>query len=334
MGQVVGLKGRNHLRVVTNSELRAHRACARRHHYAYTLKRRPRLVSDALKFGTIWHLGLEAWWLTSGDPPARLTAAVTRMRREQSDAFALVMAEEMMIAYTARWGDAPLRTVAVEVSFDAPLVNPETESPSKLFRIGGKIDAIAIDEDGRHVIVEHKTTAADIEEGSLYWKKVRTLDTQVSTYIQGARALGYEVDRCIYDVARKPALRPLKATPEADRKYTKAGLLYANQRDRDESPEEYRLRLREELQDRPERYFARGDIVRLAADEREHAFDLWQQTKLLREAEVAGFAPRNPDACSQFGQCPYFAVCSGEATIDDEILFRSADTAHEELENA
>lgn len=320
------------LRVVTNSELRTARACLRRHHYAYGLRRRPRAVADVLRFGSLWHIGQEAWW-PEADPAARLEAAVTAMRAIQSDPYHLVMAEELMIAYTAMWADAGWRTVAVEQAFEMPLVNPSTGAPSRTFRIGGRMDVIVANEHGEEWLMEHKTTSADIEEGSTYWKKVRALDTQVSTYTAGAVHMGYRVHGCIYDVVRKPALKPLKATPVESRKYTKQGLLYANQRENDETPEEYRLRLREDIAERPSRYFARGPVVRLDADAREHAFDMWQQTRILREAELSGAAPRNPDACSQFGVCPYFGVCSGEQDINDETIFRTAATPHEELEN-
>lgn len=319
-----------HLRVVSDSELRTYRACARRHHYGYRLLRRAIDKGEALRFGTLWHDGQEAWWGCAGSMEEKLAAGVTAMRGKDADPFHLVMAEELLVAYTARWGSSTLRTVAVELPFDVALLNPETGAASRTFRRGGKIDVIATDEQGVHV-VEHKTTAADIEEGSLYWRKIRALDTQVSNYMSAAKVLGHDVVDCIYDVVRKPAIRPLKATPVESRKFTKAGLLYANQREHDETPEEYRLRLREDILDRPERYFARSAIVRLEEEERDHAFDVWQTTRLMREAELAGFAPKNPDSCSNFGGCPYLPVCTGEASIDDDHLYRTAHTAHEEL---
>lgn len=302
----------------------------RRHHFAYNLRRRPVEKAEALRFGSLWHVGQEAWWKAEPSPEARLEAGLVALRAEQCDPFALVTAEELLLAYTARWASSDLRAVVVEAQFSMPLVNPETGAASRTFRRGGKIDVVAL-EDGQQVIIEHKTTASDIEEGSQYLRKVRALDTQVSTYMAGARSLGYAPTKCVYDVVRKPGIRPLKATPVEARKFTKAGLLYANQREHDEAPEEYRARLREDINERPERYFARVDIVRLDAEEREHAFDVWQTTRLMREAEINGFAPKNPDACSNFGGCPYLLVCEGMASIDDDTLFRTAPTAHEEL---
>lgn len=335
----IDIVGRVHLRVVSDSELRTLRACMRRHHYTYDLLRRPLEKGDALRFGSLWHLGLEHWWgrdVTT--PEARLEAGLIAMRsQEVYDPYALVTAEELLVAYTARWGAAPIRTIAVERRFEMPLINPETGFASKTFRRGGKIDAIAVDMSAgneEQCIVEHKTTTADIEEGSPYLRKVRSLDTQVSTYMAGARSLGYAPTKCVYDVVRKPGIKPLKATPVDARKYTKAGLLYATQRERDETPEEYRARLREDINERPSRYFARVDIVRLDDEEREHAFDVWQLTRLMREAQLNGFAPKNPDNCAQWGGCPYLPVCEGTADIADDTLFRTASTAHEELVDA
>jgi hypothetical protein len=325
---------KTHLRVVSDSELRTYRACARRHHYAYRLLRRPIDKGDALKFGSLWHLGQEAWWGKDGSAEEKLAAGIFRLRLEEqegADPFHLVMAEELLVAYTARWGDVTYRTVKVEAAFEMPLVNPETGAASRTFKRGGKIDVIVLDENDKFHGVEHKTTVSDLEEGSLYWRKVRALDTQISGYKAGALALGFPVVDFIYDVVRKPALKPLKATPVESRKYTKQGFLYANQRENDETPDEYRLRLREDINERPERYFARAPIVRLAEEERDHAFDVWQTTRLMREAELAGFAPKNPDACSNFGGCPYLPVCTGETSINDDTRYRTANTAHEEL---
>jgi hypothetical protein len=323
-----------HLRVVSDSELRVYRACPRRHQYAYRLLRRPIEKGDALKFGTLWHLGQEGWWGKDGTPEQKLEAGLFLLRMQEDegvDPYHLVMAEELLVAYTARWAGESYSTIKVEAAFEVPLINPETGHPSKTFRRGGKIDVLARGEDDRVHVIEHKTTASDIEEGSTYWKRVRALDTQVSNYMSAAKALGFDVVDCIYDVVRKPGIRPLKATPVESRKYTAKGLLYANQREKDETPEEFRLRLREDINERPERYFARAPIVRLAEEERDHAFDTWQVTRLMREAELAGFAPKNPDACTNFGGCPYLPVCTGEASIDDDTRYRTATTAHEEL---
>ena len=321
------------LQVKTNSELRCWRACPQKHEYQYVRLRRSRSDSDALTFGTLWHVGMEAWWKHADEAAeVRLFHGLTAMRAvEGTSAVNLVIAEELLVGYTTRWGDEEFETLCVEQAFEIPLINPETNAPSRTYRIGGKFDGIVADRKGQ-LVLEHKTSGSDIEAGSLYWKKIRTLDTQVSLYLNGARVLGFEPRACLYDVVRKATIRPLKATPVESRKFTKGGLLYANQREHDETPEEFRLRFREAIFENPEKYFQREEIVRLDADDKSHAYDLWQQTKMMREAELAGFSPRNPDSCSEFGGCAYLPVCTGEADINDDSLFRTATSAHEELE--
>jgi hypothetical protein len=218
----------------------------------------------------------------------------------------------------------------VEATFRAPVVNPDTGHVSRTYELGGRVDAIVALESGRVAIFEHKTTSEDLATGSAYWRRVSALDSQASTYYVGAKALGYDVDCVIYDVLRKPALRPLKAT--ANPRMRKDGLPAAGQRLTDETPGEYHDRIVAALSADPEKYFARGEVVRLEEDERSAAQDLWAQARLIREAELEQRWPRNPDACHRYGRfCSYLPVCAGETGIDNDALYRTADEAHEEL---
>ncbi len=329
--------GRVHLNVLSNSAIACYRACPRQFKYRYVMLRRPRRASEALRFGALIHVGLNAWWNEPSDASDRYSAAVHAMREraearpEDADPFELIKAEELIRGYSVRWGDEGYETIAVELTFDVPLVNPETGRASRTYRVQGAIDAI-VRRGGKVFHVEHKTTSQDIGLGADYWRRVSALDPQVSTYQSALRALGYEDVETLYDVIHKVALRPQKATPEAQRKYTKEGRLYANQRETDETPEEFRLRVREHIAANPERYYARGPVVRLEQDEREHAGDVWQTAAMIRMSENSGHWPRNPGACERFHRlCDYFDVCSGMASIDDDSRFRTAEHAHEEL---
>lgn len=319
------------LPIVTNSELRTFRRCAREWRYAYRLRRRPLQRAEALRFGTLLHHALEAWWKSEPYPESRLCAAIKAIEDHaaaaECDAYDRVDAEELMLGYTARWGDDPRTPVAVEAQFETALVNPTTGAESRTFRLGGKLDVVFADS-----FMEHKSTSEDIELGGDYWERVSALDAQVSTYKVGARALGIADAECTYDVIRKVSLRPKRATPVEKRQYTKTGALYANQREHDETPDEYRVRVRDHIAENPARYYARGELVRLKHDEDEHGADVWWTARSMREAELQGRYPRNPDACMRFGRrCDYFEVCSGRAAIDDDTKFRTASEAHEEL---
>lgn len=257
------------------------------------------------------------------------------MATTHTDAFDLARAEVMLTAYDARWSEDMERyeVLAVEAEFRAPLKNPETGAPSRTWSLGGKLDVVVRDLlEQRNAVVEHKTATGDVGPGSDYLKRLR-LDGQVSVYYAGGDALGFPIGACLYDVLVKPGLRPYKATPVEARKFKKDGTLYANQRDRDETPEEYRARLVEAVVADPNAYFQRADVVRLEEEMRDAMADVWDLGRVMRESELAGRAPRNPDACVRYGRtCEFFGVCTGEASLEDASQFRTGG-AHAELEN-
>jgi hypothetical protein len=368
------------LPILSNSEEKTWRACVRKHHYAYRLLARPIRKSKPMRFGTLIHHGLEKWWKTAGD----LYEAIVYMRAKASaetDGYELAAAEALLIGYHARWVDELYEPLAVERMFEAPLVHPVTGQVSQHFVHGGKIDFVAKHHPSGEIhLGEHKTSAEDIEMGSQYWQRLR-LDTQVSKYFVGARALGFDVTKCLYDVLRRPGQEPRLATPIELRKYTKVkpppkpkapkkprkskkgeknallvtedGLqvvdiapepapvpvevprLYANQRDTNETVEEFFDRVLADIRSRPSYYYARGFVNRLERDLREWELDTWKTALRIREGERDGHYPKNPDACSLYHRtCEYLPVCVGDAQIDDPYLYRRAGAKHEELEEA
>lgn len=347
------------LRVITNSELRVRRRCAREHHYSYELGYRSANEDvGALRFGTLVHLALEGWW-SAPDLVERLPWALAQVP-DDVDPFERVRVVELLRGYDIRWRDEPLQPVeliaehdtghgiringlpAVECEFRAPLINPATGHASQTFQLGGKLDALVRDlRDGRVYILEHKTSGDDISAGSLYWQLLQ-LDTQVSMYYAGARALGFEPAGVIYDVLGKPRQKPKQATPVDKRKYRRNAksdqpwhaeqILHANQRFEDETPDEYAERVRDAIAADPDHYYVRGNVVRLDTEETDAQFDTWQHARAMREAQLAQRWPRNPDACRRFNRlCVYFGVCSGSASLDDQTLFRRVENVHQEL---
>lgn len=320
-----------HLRVLTNSQMKCFRRCAREHYLSYLLGYRSVNEADALRFGTIIHLGLAAWWLATEEP---LAAAIEAMRPRVEDDYELVRLGVLLQGYDARWGDArdEYEVLGIEHEFYAPLINPQTGAASRTFEVGGKMDVIVRKRvDLLVYVVEHKSTGEDIGAGSYYWQHLQ-IDSQVSIYVGGGKSIGHDVAGCLYDVLGKPNLRPLKATPEESRKYTKQGHLYANQRAEDETPDEYRQRLIDHIAENPDRYYQRGDVVRLETEERDAAFDTWQTARMIREAELANSHPRNPESCGRYGRvCDFFGVCTGSASLDDTNLFRKVEHVHQEL---
>ena len=340
------------LPLLSNSSLNTFRRCPREYFFRYVLLRKARAKTAALRFGTLFHVALNAWWLCSGDALAKLFAALVAIASQigERDPFEMAKARALIVGYTARWGWEGYETIAVELQFRLPIMTCDEmrdggdrvvarSAPYPIgYDLGGAIDVI-IKHRGRVRNVEHKTTSADISIGSDYWRHVVTMDPQVSTYHHAAHRLGYAPHDTLYDVVRKPALVPLLATPEEDRKYTKptkkepTPRLYANQREQDETSEEYEARLLAEIESNPAKYFARMPIVRLERDNAEHERDVRETAELIAYAEQGNIWPRSPNACERFGRlCEYHDTCSGLAVIEDNTRYETKKRQHEELD--
>jgi hypothetical protein len=313
-------------RELTNSMRNKFASCHRAYKIAYNDLVRPAVESDALSFGTAMHALLEGYWGNTDEVPTLAPLA---------DPYKQATLEALYAGYCRQWGDADnarFDHLGSEIRFDAPLMNPETGAVSKTWHLAGKIDAMAKERDGGKVfIVEHKTTSQDIGPGSDYWRKI-PIDGQVSGYFVGAKANGFEAECCLYDVIRKPTIKPLKATPVDKIKYNKDGTVSKTCRLQDETPDEWKERLSADIAERPEYYFARLEVVRSETDLAEYLFDMWAVGREIADAEKMGRFSRNPLSCSVFGTCEYFDVCTGCASLDDVTLFKKIDTPNPELE--
>ncbi len=98
--------------------------------------------------------------------------------------------------------------LATEVPFFIPIPG------LKGVRNAGKIDKIVKLADGRTAVLEIKTAGEPIEPTADYWRKMR-LDAQVSRYLVAARELSWPAETILYDVTRKPEIRP-KNIPSKD----------------------------------------------------------------------------------------------------------------------
>lgn len=327
----------------TNSRATAFLRCQREHKFKYVQGYEPVSSRSALQFGTLIHVGLEHWWKAPSS--TRLESSISAFRAALPpgfDSYDAARGEAMLIGYDARWGEADFETVAVELEFRAPMVDPVSGDVSELFDNAGKVDVIAFDRArGRLVGIEHKTTGIDAGAGADYWQTLR-VDGQSTKYFDGAQSHGFEIVEMIYDMLVKPKIKPLKATPPAERKYTKEKIkggvvvepsrLYATQHECDETPGEYFTRCMNSIADDPNGYYVRVPIVRLEHERIDARAEQFALAEFSVEAARAGFAPRNPGACRRYNSlCPYLPVCSGEGSLQDERLYTLSATKHSEL---
>jgi hypothetical protein len=316
--------------LLTHSSMSTMRTCPRKFMYRYEIGLRPERDTEALRVGTMVHDGIEALMLGAG------AAKPVALTYEQAIAY------ELVSHYDWFWGncDAPdnirvANVLAAEREFVAALTNPETGKASRTWNVAGKIDAIVELGDGRVAVMEHKTTSEDIQNPTAdYWARLR-LDQQISLYVIAARNMGFDVSTVLYNVIRKPGIRPLKATPEASRKYKADGTLYANQRAADESVDEYAARLAEYIQEDPTSIFQRREIPRLEDDLNEFAAELWAQGRNIADCRTSKMWVRNTAACVGFSPCEYLPIC--HQRIDASSVpggFKIIENVHSELKGA
>ncbi|MBK8915022.1 MAG: PD-(D/E)XK nuclease family protein [Phycisphaerales bacterium] len=316
--------------LLTSTRLATLRRCAKQHYLRYELGLSRVRTSDALRLGAAFHRGLERY-NRGADPADAIVDAVAEYEfvPDWADSFEWDVEREIIQQLLAghfwRYEKDDVEIIAVERTFELPLVNPQSGRPSRAFVIAGKIDAIVRLADGRLAVLEYKTAGEDIAPDSDYWPRLRC-DPQISQYVLAARALGFDVATVLYDVTRKPTISPLRATPLDKRKYTKDGRLYAAQRENDETPEEFGQRLLVDVGDRPDYYFQRREVPRLEDELAEFQAEVWQQAKQLLDARRHGRWFRNVHRFT-CGTCEFANIClngvrvtSGTAPAGFQIL--------------
>lgn len=309
--------------LLTHSRMSCFRACPRKHELRYELGLQPTERSFALRVGTAFHAALEAI--------DNRVAFDDVLDEQLPDPYDRAVVAALVSSYREFWSEHPLEVLATELPFQLPLRNPETGYPTPNWHLAGVIDRIVRLPDGRLAMQEYKTTTRDTSPGSDYWVALRK-DQQVSIYVSAARELGYDVQTVLYDVTRRPLLRPRKATPVEKRRYTKEGRLYATDRENDEDPMEFLERVLEAIREAPENWFQRVEIARLDQDLEDCAHELWQQQLAIRAMQRSGRWYRNPSACFEPFACDFLAICElRDLATNTPSGFVRSDDVHPEL---
>jgi hypothetical protein len=333
------------------------RACERRYKFRYEMGLELDRDSRSLRFGKRFHQGLDLIF-TGGD----LDFALREIAQSYCDVPEWANAEEwaveretciaLLAGWFYRWHsdpDARLGCVASELSFELPVINPGTGRKSRGWRRAGKIDRIVSENrDGVpwSFVMEHKTTSESLEAGSDYLLRLR-IDPQISLYFLAARELGYFVDGILYDIIRKPSIRP-KAPTKADlaRLYSD-GTYFGVELTKEEmekvsvereTPAMYGARLVADIVSRSDFYFSRLPVARLDADLRSAEADVWLTQQRITQDRRVGAWLSNPSACLLPYRCAFADLCF--AGVRPETLAPGEipqgyriETAHSELES-
>ena len=193
----------------------------------------------------------------------------------------------LLTGYYKCYAHDPIKELRPEQEFQFPLAG------SRTFDEAGKIDGLGIHEDGRPLLLEHKTTSDSVTPDSDYWLRLRA-NNQIMAYVHAARACGHPVELILYDVTRKPCIRQ-KAK---------------------ETVEEYGERLTADTLERPEFYFARREVPVLDQDLDEFVIQRLEISRIilsLRRASRAAAKPHQawPRNCSSMtcNFCDYREFC-------------------------
>ena len=190
--------------LLTSSRTTTALNCLRQHYYRYELGLRPAEDAEALMFGKAFHEALEG--------RAHGVTFKAMFNRDDIETFADAKLYGLVGAYYARYsGDADeIAEMKPEIEF-----GPDPIEGSRTFYGAGKIDGLAVLRDGRLALVEHKTTGEDIADGADYWLRL-SFNPQLYKYFIALTSRGIMPDTVVYDVVRKPTIKPGKDETPAE----------------------------------------------------------------------------------------------------------------------
>ena len=259
--------------------------------------------------------------------PALASAIKVFQHDSSTDWRMAAMGRAMLRAYHHLWlkSHNNITVLATEATYTSSLVNPVTGRTSRKLSLAGKLDKVA-EQDGK-VLFDHKTTSEDIEDpASNYWRLL-AVDTQPKMYELLLGQNGLEVERIVWDVARKPRHSPrristadckqLVATCEWFGSPVTADSVEWAIESLQENAELFECRLYKELKDNTHKYFQRRSVPRVVEDLLDFAGDLWETGQRLLKTRKTARKLKNPSACLQYGRpCQFLGICSGHDRPD------------------
>ncbi len=285
----------------------------------------PLLRDHNLHFGSLIHDCLELWHGERNlakvlDRIDRLCPSRAQDEDQKRDWF---NAAAMMTAYAEHYPTEEFEIVALEKTFQGPIVNPATGAASRSFLLAGKIDGI-VRIGGDYFVLEHKT-ASQLDAD--YLEKLWT-DFQITLYAHYIeQTLGIPITGILYNILVKARLQQGKGETVEEFELRRAELLAKSKsgkttakRKLPETDEEFQQRLAEKYAEstmfhREMLYLSRDrfDILRS---------ELWELTQAFLDARRRGVFYQNTAFCFNYQRpCAYFALCrsNGNPNVIDNF---------------
>lgn len=272
---------------------------------------------------------------------AAALAALPAVAHDETAALRLATIRGLLHGYHHRWLAERWEVHEIEREFRAPIVNPRTGRRCRTFEQAGKRDGI-VSRLGETLLLEHKTCSEDLD-APWYWTRL-TIDTQISSYLLACSVTEQKLDGVLYDVIRKPEIRPKKLTGQERQRFADSGeycgrtfdatVIDAWRADPEcrETHAMFEARLAQDTLTRPDWYFARRIVRRLDSELLTYAEELWLTAEDIRTALRTADRRRNDRACTAYGRpCEYLDLCAGHDIVDSPT-WQTLPTLHPELE--
>ncbi len=317
--------------ILTASRMVTMLQCPRQHYWRYEIGLQYEFTGLAQRIGSAWARGQEARWKGASFEKANAAA----LSANDLDELSASIVSALLAGYYARYKSD-------RSSFK---IKPEEEFHFELgfgdFVVAGKLDGLGVRRPTNHgVLIEGKTTNDNIAPDAQYWMRLK-FNMQVLQYFDAAQKKGLEIEEVIYDVTRKPQIRP-KEIQEHDKKglvvvRDSQGERVANSRNGEwkktadkakgeyiashiETPAEFSDRLFNDTISRPEFYFARqpvhileSDLEMFRAQRLSIAHSIISQRGFQKGVEINGGRPESAwprnvldSTCSY---CPFKSFC-------------------------
>lgn len=317
---------------LTHSEIEAYRVCPQLHAYAYAQQLAPAgewasplAVGRAVGAGVAHALTTAGVQLDSVIAAAGASLAVDghacleRVALDRRDQITAQIATDgmrcatMLRGWWDAWGGSQegLDVTRAEVTITAPLVCPDTGTPSRAYHLQGRLDGVyRVGGVGsaRFGVYELKTTSDTLSEVEAYLRH----GTQVALYQyllgERLRSIGQDPREqlpTVIDAIKKPTAKRRRTGPRA------------------ESEEDYWQRCVAEYAADPQRYFLRAEIE---VDPGAHDEARRQAVRVARclrqDAQHGRLTVRGPRCKGPYGWCRYRGLCWHNRIDDYERVER------------